>query len=152
KLKDLAAGETLVRGNYEASALGSDVEGTRPAAPTLPLPSPKPAHGPEPARDDVDALQARVEADPASVDAAMELAAYYRRRDDFDHAHAVLRDALGATGNAFAVTVELADLEVEPFRRNLAITEEKLTRDPENDDLRRMRLRLRKEINTRELE
>ncbi len=46
----------------------------------------------------------------------------------------------------------MADLDIEPFRRNLAITEEKLKAEPDNAELRRLRTRLRKEINTRELD
>ena len=64
----------------------------------------------------------------------------------------MLREGLGPTGNAFDLSVQLADLDIEPFRRNLAIAEEKFKAEPNNAELRRLRTRLRKEINTRELE
>jgi len=80
------------------------------------------------------------------------LAAVYRRGDELDKASAVLQEGLGATGNAFELSVQLTDLAIEPFRRNLAITEQKFKAAPDNAELRRLRTRLRKEINTRELE
>ena len=82
----------------------------------------------------------------------LQLAAVYRRGDDRDKARAVLQEGLGPTGNAFELSLELADVDIEPFRRNLAIAEEKLKAEPDNADLRRLRSRLRKEINTRELD
>jgi tetratricopeptide (TPR) repeat protein len=48
--------------------------------------------------------------------------------------------------------VASASLKIEPFRRNLAITEEKLKAQPDDPELRKLRTRLRKEINTREME
>ncbi len=48
--------------------------------------------------------------------------------------------------------MDLADLEIEPFRRNLAIADEKLLAQPEDAALKKTRARLRKEINSRELE
>src|SRR5262249_26335001 len=48
--------------------------------------------------------------------------------------------------------IELTDLEIEPFRANLALTEERLKADPDDEELRRIRIRLLKEINTREID
>ncbi len=48
--------------------------------------------------------------------------------------------------------MELIDLEIEPFRRDLAIAEEKLSRQPVNPELQTLRARLAKEIATRELD
>src|SRR5206468_4602242 len=59
---------------------------------------------------------------------------------------------LGPTGNKAELAYELADLDIEPFRRNLAMTEGKLSTEPDNEELRRIRIRLLKEINTRELD
>ncbi len=43
--------------------------------------------------------------------------------------------ALGPTANSFEIAMELIDLEIEPFRRDLAIAEEKLSRQPVNPEL-----------------
>jgi Flp pilus assembly protein TadD len=64
----------------------------------------------------------------------------------------VLQKALIPTGNNFELSLELADLDTEPFRRNLAITEEKLKAKPDDEELQRIRLRLQKEIYSRELD
>jgi predicted Zn-dependent protease len=181
KIKNLAADDTIARGQYQAVLSGGTPgqEGDGPPSPRLPTPppptkapggprsgtnlgkpgragpAPEPA-GAAPANDRVAReaapLRARLEAEPTNANLYLQLAGLYRRADQLEQAHAVLQQGLGPTGNAFELTVELADLEVEPFRRNLAITEEKLQAEPNNEDLRKIRLRLRKEVNTRELE
>jgi hypothetical protein len=141
RLKELAASETIVRGQYETVANGAHVEDQPQADRSM-----------RAGADDPAALRARIEADPTSVAAYLDLATVLRRTGALEEGHALLSRGLGPTGNAFDLVVELADLEIEPFRRNLAITEEKLEGHPEDDELLRLRVRLRKEINTRELD
>src|SRR5260370_37285754 len=81
-----------------------------------------------------------------------QLPGLYRRAGRLEQARAVLQQGLGPTGNPFEMMVELAELELEPFRRNLAITDEKLRAQPQDEEMRKIRIRLLKEINTRELE
>jgi len=64
----------------------------------------------------------------------------------------LLQQGLAPTGNHFEISSELADIETERFRANLTITEEKLRYNPTDEELRRLRARLRKEINSRELD
>jgi tetratricopeptide (TPR) repeat protein len=97
-------------------------------------------------------LRARLKDDPTSPYTYLQLAAVYRRGDALDKARTVLQEGLGPTGNAFELSVQLADLDIEPFRRNLAIAEEKQRAEPNNDEIRRLGIRLRKEINSRELD
>jgi tetratricopeptide (TPR) repeat protein len=169
KIKDLAAHETIARGQYE-SAIGSPSgreetgeEGTADdlAAATAvgdsPLPAPaSPEAAERPVLDRVGReaapLRARLKTDPTNVNLYLQIAALYRRADQLDQARAVLQEGLGPTGNAFELAAELADVEIEPFRQNLAITEEKLGASPDDGELRKIRIRLRKEVNTRELE
>ena len=49
------------------------------------------------------------------------------------------------------IAMELADLEIEPFRRDLAVAEEKLSRQPDNAELETIRARLAKEVATLDL-
>jgi tetratricopeptide (TPR) repeat protein len=128
KLTELAVHDTLERGPEQVTASADPVE--REAAP----------------------LRARLEQDPTSAAVYLQLARLYRQQGRLEQAHAVLREGLGATGNAFELAAELADVEVEPFRRNLAITQEKLAARPDDEELKRIRLHLGKEINTRELD
>src|SRR5262249_46213289 len=67
-------------------------------------------------------------------------------------ARETLEVGLGPTGNRAELAFELADLDIEPFRRNLVVTDAKLVAEPNNDELRKIRMRLLKEINARELE
>jgi tetratricopeptide (TPR) repeat protein len=97
-------------------------------------------------------LRARLEADPTNAAIYLQLARVYRRANQLEQAQVALNEGLGPTGNAFELTIELADLETETFRRNLAITEEKLLQSPDDSQLRKIRSHLRKEINSRELD
>jgi tetratricopeptide (TPR) repeat protein len=191
KIKDLAADDTIARGQYHAAVSGGGEASTEDAEPDSALepkvkkdgsdetpaaawwtqtgrtPPPPTKDAPaEPALTDTGEvpflkdrlereaapLRARLKDDPTSPYLYLQLAAVYRRGNDFDKARTILQEGLGPTGNAFELSLELADLDIEPFRRNLAITEEKLKAEPDNADLRRLRARLRKEINTRELD
>jgi tetratricopeptide (TPR) repeat protein len=190
KIKDLAADDTIARGQYGANLPGNQGPAAEPpseskgrgkkkestadmpalatswwaqgAAPTAPGgdPASKPASSDtaevpflkDRLEREAAPLRARLKDDPTSSYLYLQLAAVFRRGNELDRARAVLQEGLGPTGNAFELSLELADLDIEPFRRNLSITEEKLKADKENAELRRLRARLRKEINTRELD
>src|SRR5205823_9605276 len=96
-------------------------------------------------------LLARIAADPKSPNAYLQLAAVYRRADRLDQAKAILEQGLVSTGNHFELALELAELDIEPFRRDLAVAEQKLRKTPQDAELNKIRTRLAKEINTREL-
>ena len=176
KAKDLAANDTIARGQYDASVSGVSGRLTPPEDPApkkpegsaagegprsavhLKQPTPVPAPPPEagtPAEKRISReaapLQARVDADPANPNNYLQLAALWRRAGQLDQARSLLFKGLVPTNNNFELMAELADLEIEPFRQNLAITEERLNENPD-EDLRRIRIRLLKEINTRELD
>ena len=165
KLKDLAVSETIARGGYEEAASdaagapgpggepnsdqakskeyrvvvgSSHVEGTAP---------PTDRTGREAAP-----IRARLQNDPTNAGLYLQLSAVYRRNGDLEQARAVLQEGLGPTGAAFELAAEMTDLEIEPFRQNLALTEERYKAHPDDEELRTLRIRLRKEVNTRELE
>jgi tetratricopeptide (TPR) repeat protein len=158
KIKDLAAHDTIARAHESA------LEGPgRPGGAAAPraagttgsgehAPAGAEAHASDPLARDTAPLRARLQTDPTNPELYRQLAKLYRRANQLEQAHAVLREGLGPTGNAFELSVELADLEIEPFRRNLAITEDKLKSNPDDPQLRKIRHHLRKEVNTRELE
>ena len=160
KAKDLAASETIKRGQYDQvrATPKQPVPAKEQAAPAS-VAAP-PAAAPAPARlaplarmaDEVAPLQARIESQPTQASAYLDLAAVYRRHNQFAQARAVLQRGLGPTGNHFQLTLELLELELEPFRQNLAIAEDKLRAEPENAQLEEIRQGLHKEINTREME
>lgn len=147
KAKDLAATETIQRGNYE------QVTAAPPPAAESPPPPPPVKQSPlSKLADEVAPLQAKIEAEPTQPKAYLDLAAVYRKHQQLEQARAVLLRGLGPTGHQFQITLELLELELEPFRQNLAIAEDKLRADPESVELREIRQGLRKEINTRETE
>jgi Tfp pilus assembly protein PilF len=173
KSKDLAANETIARGGYEeAAARGAppaeEAETPTPGSARVKAPTPlsgetksprvrPPTPAPEvPSAErgarEAASVRARIEADPTNANAYLQLASVYRKNGQIAQAQAVLRDGLGPTGNAFEIAVELADLEIEAFRRDLALTEQKQRSAPEDKGLQDIRLGLMREINGRELE
>jgi tetratricopeptide (TPR) repeat protein len=148
KAKDLAATETIQRGQYEKVL-------APPAPPAAPPPEPPPTVKQPPLAQlaqEVAPLQARIESDPTNPSAYLDLAAVYRKHKQLEQARAVLQRGLGPTGNHFQMMLELLELELEPFRQNLAIAEDKLQAEPASEELRQIRQGLRKEINSREME
>src|SRR5205823_4857874 len=130
KGKDLAANETISRGRYEQTALRKRPEETdEPEDNSTPAPL---EDGTEiaPTNDRVAResapLLARIATTPTDPLAYLQLAAVYTRGGRYDEARETLNNGLGPTGQHFQIRIELMELDLEPFRRNLAITEEKL--------------------------
>jgi len=146
KAKDLAASETIARGNYEEGMGGGSMgqQGTAPGTPG--------GGAVDPLTREAQTIQQRIDAQPTRASNYIQLASLYRRERLHDQAREALERGLAATGQDFQLTVELAEMELEPFRQNLALTEQQLKADPQNDEKRKLRIRLLKEINSRELE
>jgi tetratricopeptide (TPR) repeat protein len=144
--KDLAASETIARGNYEEGMGGSSLanSGAAPGTPGGP-----PA---DPLTREAAALERRIDDQPTRAGNYIQLAALYRRERLHDQAREALERGRAATGNDFQIIVEIAEMELEPFRQNLTLAEQQLKADPQNDEKRKLRVRLLKEINSRELE
>jgi tetratricopeptide (TPR) repeat protein len=166
KGKDLAASETITRGRYDQTALhkAPPVESDETPAPGLDDATDIAPTNDRVAREAAPLL-AKIASEPTDPLPYLQLAAVYSRAGRYDEARDLLQNALGPTGQHFQIRIELMELDLEPFRRNLAITEEKLKDQPEpsdaeaeggdadpDQDLRRIRVRLLKEINARELE
>jgi len=174
KAKNLAASETIARIHQDENAdpleettTGSELDPheTPPlGAPADAHPTPLPNFGtttpPEGAQPlsgerlprEAAQLRERMQSNPTDPLGYLRLASHLRRMGRIDESRQVLEGGLAPTGNDHALSFELADLEIEPFRRNLAVTEGKLQTDSVNDELRKIRIRLLKEINARELE
>jgi tetratricopeptide (TPR) repeat protein len=163
KSKDLAASDTIARGGYEEALTAkkpvdeTDAEQAQAEEGTAEQPVPEmEIDTPPPTNDragrEAAPLWAKLRADPTNPVLYLQIAGVYRRAEQPDMARAVLEKALGPTGNHFDIALELADLDIEPFRRNLALAEQKLADVPHSEELRKIRIRLLKEINTRELE
>jgi tetratricopeptide (TPR) repeat protein len=156
KAKDLAASDTIARGGYDAVIDKTPALLPEQAQSASAGKAAQPAALTTVAEDrlarEASALHKRMEADPSNANAHLQLALFYRRAGKMEEARDVLQKALTATGNSFEIGLELADLEIEPFRRNLAITERKLKSQPADEELGRILLRLQREIYSRELD
>jgi tetratricopeptide (TPR) repeat protein len=109
-------------------------------------------------------ILARIEANPTDANLYSQLAGVYRRHNQLDRSRAALEQGLGPTSNAFQLQIELMEMDLDPLRRNLNIAEEKMrqrstARADEDDDtgptleeLKKIRHRLKKEINSREID
>jgi tetratricopeptide (TPR) repeat protein len=104
-----------------------------------------------PAEDTVVGLRAQIAGEPGNPQPYLDLAQLYRGVGRLDMARPVLQQGLTATRYVFALGLALAQLDIEPFRRDLAIAEEKLTAEPHSASLLALRDRLLAEINTREI-
>lgn len=144
KAKDLAASETIQRGQYEQAVAAAE--------PVRLVQQAKAVAQSEKSAQALDVLKTKLEADPTQAGLYLQLAAFHRKHHRDDDALAVLKEGLGPTGNDFDIQVAIAELELEPFRKDLAVTEEKLKTSVGDDDLRTIRGRLVKELNSRELD
>jgi tetratricopeptide (TPR) repeat protein len=162
RLRDLAASETIARGQY-SEAVGREDGNTADGPvfrPKVNNPQPvaeqsaKEELTPQQARFRRDSapIRARLKENPTSASIYLQLARLCRETGDPEQATKTLNEGLAATGNAFELTAELLDLEIEPFRKNLALADEKLRAAPDDPELRKLRARLAREINNRELE
>lgn len=153
KGKDLAASATIAKGGYE-QAVAAKTGGEAPADSDA-RPRDKPSTGTavtDRLSREAAPLKARIEKDPTDGTAYLQLATLYRRHGRLDEAREVLVQGLNANPQHFQMGIELAELDLEPFRRDLSLTEEKLKAQPRDEELRKIRLRLLKEINTREMD
>jgi tetratricopeptide (TPR) repeat protein len=144
KAKDLAASETIKRGHYE-EAIASD-EPVRAIV----------EHNQKLAADreskEEFKLQEKLAAEPSDPQAYLHLAANLRKAGRIDEALEMLHKGLAASGQSYDLQMAIAELEIEPFRKDLQHTDERLKTRPEDEDLRTHRARLMKEINTREMD
>lgn len=156
KAKDIAASATIAKGRYEQALSG---EAPSPFVQGLAGETPSSQEEGEPPSDETSservreapAIFAKIKANPTNPANYLQLAQLYRRLDMFDKAREVLQQGIEATGNHFDLAMEIVDLDIEPFRRDLVITEDKLRRDAGNPELQKIKMRLLKEIGTREL-
>ena len=164
KAKDLAASETIQRGQYVEAAAGTK------ESPVVGRIESRATGKQDKGAREADPLRKRIEADPTEPSLYIQLATIYRKHGQDDRARATLQQALGPTGNAFPVQLALMDLDLAPVRKNLEHTEAKLKKvrdksrpaddgeadgDDEplsEDDLVKLRGKLVREINTREID
>lgn len=170
KYKDLAAHATIAKGKYQEVIQGQvkapsalPTTGPSPTAPACdmetafeqkPLEATEvglPALNERAGRETLN-LQSKIQSNPTNPHGYLHLASYYRRLEQFDKARSVLEAGLSATGQAFDLAMELIDLEIEPFRRDLAVAESRLNQNPEDANLQAIRVQLQKEVHTRELD
>jgi Flp pilus assembly protein TadD len=163
KAKDLAANETIQKGQYEAAAAGTK------DSPVLGRIEARAAEKQDKLGRDAETLLKRIEADPTEPSLYIQLAGVYRKYNQGDRARAVLQQGLGPTGNAFQLQLELMDIDLLPYRKRLDQTESRLRKikdksrteeeeksEEEEDDLSErelvhLRSKLVKEINNREI-
>ena len=95
KAKDLAASETIQKGQYVEAASGTK------ESPVLGRIEARAVEKQDRLARDADPLLKRIEADPTEPALYVQLAGVYRRHGQPDRARAVLQQGLGPTGNAF---------------------------------------------------
>ncbi len=159
KVKFLAASETIAKGGYEEAAAGTK------ESPILARMEAQSSDRNDKSSREIAPLLKRLEANPTEPTLYVQLAAAYKRSHQDDRARAVLQQGLGPTGQHFTLQLELHELDLAPFRKNLELTDAKLKAlgksavsddtdfdGPTEDDLRTNHAKLTKEVLTREVE
>ncbi len=163
KAKDLAASETIKRGQYEEAASGSK------ESPVVGRIESRAVEKQDRGSREAQPLLQRIEAAPTEPALYIQLANTYRKYGQEDRARASLQQGLGPTGNNYQIQLALMDLDLAPVRKNLELAEARLRkvreraknpdRDPGADDepmteaeLVTLRAGLVKEVNAREIE
>ncbi len=95
-------------------------------------PGKKDAEGPAGTREDE--LKERLEADPADVGAASELAELYARGERYADAEKVLAKSLEATGGDIKVRENLEDMQLRRVRHQTMVADKKVEQDPTDEN------------------
>lgn len=144
KAKDLAASETIKRGHYDEAAVSSE-----------PMKAAREQHQKavldRSSKEEV-RLHDKLAAEPTEPRHYLEFAHSLKKAGKIDEAIEALRRGLQLAGNDFDLHALLAELEIEPFRRDLHHTEERLKTHAGDEELRKHRAHLLKEVNSRELD
>jgi Flp pilus assembly protein TadD len=153
KSKQMAVSDTLARGNYE-EAVGTEPGGsakvkTGKGSSNNFLVPPAIKSG---AVREAEVLRTRIASEPGNPEPYLLLAALEKRHGRLKEARAVLEEGLAATGQAAALALELADLEIESYRRMLIECEEKLKAAPQDEKLVKTRKKLVHKINSLEVD
>lgn len=162
KAKDLAASATIARGGYGD---GSSERPLTPAASSSNAPRPGTEQMPAPESGDrasreAAPILARLDTNPTDAHLYLQLANVYRRGNQPDRARAALEQGLGPTGNDFRLRIELMEMDLDIYRKNLDVADRRLAKAEAGedegrhspDDIRRIRNKLLREIASREIE
>lgn len=157
KANELAASATIAKGKYDQAITGEAPTpsmtpgGSSPQMPALDG-QPTPTYADQRIAKDATAFIERIKQTPDNANAYIGLAQYYRRNERESDARDTLKQGLAAIPNNFELSMELADLNIDESRRNLAMCEEKLKANPKDAEAAATRTKLQKEVNSRELE
>jgi tetratricopeptide (TPR) repeat protein len=163
KAKDLAASATIARGGYVEGGSGERplMADAAPRAGVRAEGEPAPAAEPQDrVSREAAPILARLDTNPTDPHLYLQLATVYRRGNQPERARAALEQGLGPTGNDFRLTLELMEMDLDAYRKNLEIAERRLARAEAGDedgrhsadDLRRIRNKLVREIASREID
>lgn len=150
KISDLSARHTLRQGQYENRTFNPE-EGMagRPNAPHHKAAEPQ-SSPIQKKLNEIDSLRAKIQTEPSVAHHYLELARLYRRDDKWEDARSILDAGLAAIPGDFEVGLAIADLEIEPFRRNLKVAQTKLAAEPGDEKLRAQATKLNREVLARE--
>jgi tetratricopeptide (TPR) repeat protein len=105
----------------------------------------------DPVEREVTQCRAQIADAPTRPEGYLSLARLYRQTGRLSAAQEILTQGLQATGQDFSLCLEQADLAIEPYRRDLAITRAKRG-ERDEEALQQQEAELLREINARERE
>jgi tetratricopeptide (TPR) repeat protein len=131
KAKDLAASETIARGQYEESVAGTK------SSPVLDRIESRAVEQQDRLGREIESIQKRIEAAPSEPTLYVQLAQAYRKAGSDDRAKATLTQGLAPTGQHATLKQELIELELEPLRK-IARALQNPDDDPDQAEARRV--------------
>jgi tetratricopeptide (TPR) repeat protein len=143
KAKDLAASETIARGQYEESVAGTK------SSPVIDRIESRAIEQQDRQGREIESIQKRIEAAPGEPTLYVQLAQAYRKAGQDDRAKATLNQGLGPTNRHPSLMQELIEIELEPLRA-IAKAPTSPDDDPEQAESKRTTARL--EIARREID
>ncbi|MEZ6142454.1 MAG: tetratricopeptide repeat protein [Zavarzinella sp.] len=159
KAKDLAARETIAKGNYEGVLSDSQLDvGTanQAALADTAVANPSPSR----LEREVAPLLEKIHENPTNARLYLQLASIYQRSNETEKAREILQQGLAPTGNDFLIQIELLEMDLVPLRKNIELIESKMVQQraaPEEskytaEQLENARNRHAKELRDREIE
>jgi Flp pilus assembly protein TadD len=150
KAKDLAASETIAKGQYERHLTDPDDDRSTEADPDeAALASPEDRLAQQAAT-----LRERLADSPTDPQLYLQLARLYRRHGKLAIARETLQDGLAACGQDFSLRLESLELDLLPLQQNLAKAQEQARHAPpeQAEQARQLAEQCQRELWARELE
>jgi tetratricopeptide (TPR) repeat protein len=150
KMKDLAASDTIDRGRYEGAESFTRAIADKAKTQEL-LDETKGGAGETRFAHQLSELQVRIAKEPTELPAYLQLSQLYRRQAKLDEARAIMEKARDATGGHPDALAELAEIEIDRLKGELAVAKRQASEKPGEAAAQKAVLEIARALNEFEL-